>query len=280
MDHAEFGSSQAASLGGKVRAESLSPETRKNIARQAAEARWQKAGKSNAVRRATHVGTLELGDIELACAVLEDGTRVISERGLMGGLGIKYGGALSAARKAEPGAARLPMFVGYKTLRPFVDIELAALLQSPIEYRTIQGGNPAHGLRAELIPRVCNVWLNARDAGVLTAAQKLVAAKADILMRGLAEVGIVALVDEATGYQDARSRDALAKILEAFVAKELRKWVQTFPPEFYKELFRLRHLPYNGTVKSPRYIGRLTNDIVYSRLAPGVLEELKRVTPK
>lgn len=37
------------------------------------------------------------------------------------------------------------------------------------------------------------------------------------------------------GDQDLRARDALAKILEAFVAKEIRKWVKTFPVEFYKE---------------------------------------------
>lgn len=88
------------------------------------------------------------------------------------------------------------------------------------------------------------------------------------------------MVDEATGYQADRARDALAKILEAFVAKELRKWVKTFPADFYWELFRLRKLPYNGSVKRPQYIGHLTNDLVYARLAPGVLDELRRVTPR
>jgi hypothetical protein len=98
-------------------------------------------------------------------------------------------------------------------------------------------------------------------------------------MRGLAEVGIIALVDEATGYQADRKRDALAKILEAFIAKELRPWVRTFEPEFYQELFRLRGLEFNGTLKVPRYLGKLTNDLVYDRLAPGVREELNRINP-
>lgn len=279
MQQAEFGSSDAASLGGKARAERLSGADRSESARKAAEARWRKAGKTPSVQRATHVGTLKLGDVEIACAVLEDGTRLISERGLLAGLGIKYGGALSRARESEPGAARLPLFVGYKNLRPFVDNELAALLQNPIEYRAIQGGNPAHGLRAELIPKVCGVWLSARDAGVLTKGQRLVAAKADILIRGLAEVGIVALIDEATGYQADRARDALAKILEAFIAKELRPWVRTFEPDFYQELFRLKGIEFKGTLQAPRYIGKLTNDLVYDRLAPGVREELNRINP-
>jgi P63C domain len=33
-------------------------------------------------------------------------------------------------------------------------------------------------------------------------------------------------------------------------------------------------------VKRPQYFGHLTNDIIYKRLAPGVLEELKKVTPR
>ena len=95
----------------------------------------------------------------------------------------------------------------------------------------------------------------------------------------MAHVGIIALVDEATGFQDFRSRDALAEFLEAFVAKEIQKWVKTFPPDFYKQMFRLRGIPYAETVKKPAYIGHLTNDLVYARLAPGVLATLRAKNP-
>ncbi len=54
-----------------------------------------------------------------------------------------------------------------------------------------------------------------------------------------------------------------------------------FPDEFYEQLFRLRGLEYpRDTVKRPQYFGHLTNDIIYKRLAPRVLEELKKTTPK
>src|SRR5439155_16246024 len=97
----------------------------------------------------------------------------------------------------------------------------------------------------------------------------------------LAHVGIIALVDEATGYQEVRTKDALAKILEAFIDKELQPWIRTFPADFYRELFRLRGLDYESeNVKRPQYFGILTNNIVYERLAPGVLDELRVVTPK
>ena len=77
------------------------------------------------------------------------------------------------------------------------------------------------------------------------------------------------------------SKDALSKILQAFIAKELQPWVKTFDNDYYQELFRLRGLQYpNATIHKPQYFGILTNDIVYKRLAPGVLEELKKVSEK
>jgi len=139
----------------------------------------------------------------------------------------------------------------------------------------------AYGYNAEILPVVCEIYLKAREAGVLDRQQEHVAQRAEILIRALAHVGIIALVDEATGYQEVRARDALAKILEAFIEKELQPWVRTFPSDFYRELFRLRGLDYpRETPKRPQYFGNLTNEIVYKRLAPGVLEELKRVTPR
>ena len=121
----------------------------------------------------------------------------------------------------------------------------------------------------------------ARDARKLAKIQIPVADRADVLMRGLAHTGIIALVDEATGYQRDRAKDALAKILEAFIDKELQPWIQTFPADYYEEMFRLRGLVYpTASVKRPQYFGVLTNDVVYRRIAPGVLDELKRVTPR
>jgi hypothetical protein len=91
----------------------------------------------------------------------------------------------------------------------------------------------------------------------------------------------VALVDEATGYQRFRQRDALAKVLEAFVAKELQKWVRTFPPEFYEQIYRLRGWAYNPTsTRRTHLVGKITTDVVSDRLAPGVKDELRKLAPK
>lgn len=270
-------SNLGASKGGHARAKALSPEERQAIAQAAIEARWRKAGKITEVAQATHGSPdrpLKIGDVELQAYVLSDGTRVLSQAGFLEALGRHR----KANVRREGVEERVPAILQGKAINPFISEETLEKSR-PIRFRTPHGVI-ASGYRAELLPHVCEVYLKARDAGVLPQNQQHVAKQAEILVRGLANVGIIALVDEATGYQADRARDALARILEAFVAKELRKWVKTFPADFYKELFRLRTLPYTGSVKRPQYIGHLTNDLVYSRLAPGVLAELKRLTPR
>ena len=259
--------------GGIARAEKLSKAKRKEIAQKAAETRWNKDAPE-----ATHEAHIILGDLEIECAVLTDGRRVISERAMTRAFGGRRGG--SHWKRIKEGGANLPVYLSAKNYLPFIDNGLGEALTSPIKYRT-KNGNLANGLEASLLPKVCNVFLKTRDADELYKSQIPMSAQADIIMRGLAEVGIVALIDEATGFQRERANDALSKILEAFIAKELQPWVKTFPDEYYENLFRLRGLPYPAeTVKRPQYFGHLTNDIVYKRLAPSVLEELKKTTPK
>ncbi|MCX5646752.1 MAG: P63C domain-containing protein [Phycisphaerae bacterium] len=275
-----------ASKGGKARAESLRPEERSEIARRAVNVRWQRVGKGKTLPKATHEGPLHIksptGELTIDCAVLDDGTRVLSERAFSRALNAVRGGSQYRKRGRLEAGGDLPIYLAVKELNPHIDNDLRLAASKPIVYLTKSSGTPANGIDAKLIPVVCNVWLKARDAGGLSDRQKQVAAQADILMRGLATVGIIALVDEATGYQEDREKDALAKILEAFVAKELRPWVYTFPVDYYREMYRLRGLQYPPTKanRMPRYFGILTNDVVYARLAPGVLEELRRLTER
>jgi hypothetical protein len=257
---------EMASKGGRARAQKLSADQRQRIATKASEARW-------GIVQATHIGELVIGDLVLPCAVLQDGTRVLTQEGFLKAIG--RSGKPAAGRGSQ--LEKIAPFLALENLKPFVDLELADSTK-PIVFR-VPSGSRAYGYKAELLPRVCEVYLKARDAGALLKSQENMAKVCEILMRALAHVGIVALVDEATGFQDFRVSDALAKILEAFIAKELQKWVKTFPPDFYKEMFRLRGLPFNGKLKAPRYIGHLTNDLVYARLAPGVLEELRTKNP-
>jgi oligoribonuclease (3'-5' exoribonuclease) len=262
------------SEGGIARAKALTGPQRSDIARKAALAKAEIAK----LPKATHGSTdhpLKIGDIEIPCYVLEDGTRVLSQRGLIAGLGMKSGGSSS-------GADRLAVFAGSKGVSTFISNELAATINSPIRFLSPSGGTPALGYPATVLADICDAVLAARQANKIHYQQEHIAAQAEILVRGFARVGIIALVDEATGYQKDRAKDALAQILEAFVAKELQPYVRTFPADFYEQLFRLRGLPYppENAKYRPQYFGVLTNDIVYKRLAPGLLSELKKENAK
>jgi len=232
---------------------------------------------------ATHSGILKISDMEFPCAVLVDGTRVLTETSFMKVMDIYRSGALSTRRdEAEEGSARMPLYLAFKNLKPFVDKHLGSVHVQPMKFKT-QEGNVAHGIPAEIIPKICDVWLDARQANVLGPRQKQIAERAELLIRALAHVGITALVDEATGYQKDRARDELAKILEAFVAKELQPYLKTFPADYYAELFRLYNLPYppeGNRSWRPAFFGHVTNDVVYKRLAPELLPELKKAASK
>jgi len=185
----------------------------------------------------------------------------------------------------KPGARRLAQFLASLGAKGLEVSDLLARINNPIRFVPPHGGNVADGYEAAILPEICDVVLEAQKrGGILLKQQEHIADACGILVRAFAKVAIIALVDEATGYQDMRAKDALAKILEAFIAKELRKWVSTFPLDYYKELFRLRgwkfpNLPADQR-KRPILVGRLTNNIIYDRLAPGVRAELHRLTPR
>ena len=216
---------------------------------------------------------LVIGDIEIPCYVLSDETRVLSQGGFARSIGRKGG-----PKAGHDDLFKLPVFLQSQNLKPFISNELVTS-SKPIQSQPATGGQVAIGYRATLLPQVCEVYLKAREAGRLRASQLHIAERAEVLIRGLATVGIIALVDEATGYQRIRSERALATILEKFIAKELQPWKQTFPYEFYEQIFRLKGWTGPDGVKRPSVIGRYTNDIVYARVAPGVLEELRKLNP-
>jgi len=261
-----------AAKGGRARAKLMSAAERSESARVAAEARWGSAVPRALCGSADH--PLRIGDVEMPCYVLEDGRRVLSQSGLQTGIGLSRGGGSGGAR-------RLAQFAAYLEGKGIDTNGLAVRCASPIEFIGPRGGSRILGYEATILHDLCDAILRARKEEKLLPQQIHLADQAEILVRAFARVGIIALVDEATGYQDLRARDALAKILEEFISEELRKWVSTFPPEFYKQMFRLRGWAYDDTsVKRPQMVGKLTDNVVYQRLAPGVREELRKVNPR
>jgi len=170
-----------------------------------------------------------------------------------------------------------------EALLPFISDELR-VSTTPIFFLTKEG-KKAVGYDAELLPMVCEVYLKLRDerlaaTGEIPAMHKHIVKACDILMRGLAHIGIVALVDEATGYQEFRDRNALQALLDRYLRKELAAWAKCFPDEFYKEIFRLQGWEWKSiSAQRPRMVGKLTKDIVYARLEAGIVKELEDRNP-
>jgi hypothetical protein len=274
-----------AAKGGEARAMTLSAERKKAIGKLAADARW-----GGDMPQASHDGPLQIGDAILMAAVLPNGRRLLSQGTFLQAIG--------RARTTKAGTGilsgdGLPPFLQAEQLKPFISEELR-LATTPILFR-FRSGSRAAGYDAMLLPMVCEVYLKLRDAmqerlgenykdGQATAALKQykhIIAACDHLTRGLARRGIIALVDDATGYQDDKVRQDIDRIIKAYVSPSLAPWVQKFPHEFFRQAYRLLNWKYEpGQTKHSPYMGKFINKYVFEALPPGVLDELKARLPK
>ena len=232
--------------------------------------------KKTKLPKVTHQGMVDINGFQIRCYNLDNGERVLSREGFLRALG-RVG---NPKYKENRDLFITPVFLRANNLNPFISEELVTSSQ-PIEFE-LTDNRRAYGYRANILPAVCYVYLDADKAGVLADKQKIVAEQCEMLVRGFATLGIIALVDEATGYQYERESDELQKILKAYIAEELMPWQKKFPDVYYKELFRLNGWDFTvkGIKKRPGVIGTWTNKLVYEQLPPGVLKELKKNTPK
>lgn len=218
-----------------------------------------------------HEGVISLGNFEIPCYVLEDGTRVLSGRGMQD--------ALKLVGEGDRTSGQLSKFITSKSLNPFI-IKDNSIGINPLT--CYKGNQRINGYEATILVDICDGILEARKHISLTPRQEMVAEQCEILVRSFAKVGIIALVDEATGYQYERERFELEKILNAYISDEILKWQLTFTDEFYKEVFRLWGLPFIPKYirNKPSFIGKLTNKYIYEMLPKGVVEKIKEKTGK
>lgn len=254
-------------IGGHARAQKLTPERRHEIAKKAALTRHHPP-----LPAATHKGELKIGDLRMPCFVLDDGRRVISGRGMTAAIGMKGRGQ---------GIARIAT---HRMLESLQNNKLPVAIQNPIKFigGSPKVGVPSDGFEATVLQDLCEAILQARDAGILKTGQEIRYGQfADMLIRSFARVGIIALVDEATGYQGVRPKDALQAYLEMLVRKELAAWAKKFPDEFYENIYKLKGWIWPGMQKNRfSVVAHYTRDLVYERIAPGLLQELESKTPK
>jgi hypothetical protein len=230
--------------------------------------------------KALYQGELDIAGFKMTCYNLDTGERVLSREGFLRALGRMGNPKHKEEINDDSELFQTPVFLRASNLKEFVSNELMTSSQ-PIVFE-IAGGRIAYGYKADILPLVCYVYTDAEKAGVLSARQKIYAERSHSLIRGFATVGIISLVDEATGYQQIREKDALQKFLEKFLLEEKGKWIKTFPDEFFEMIFKMKGLTWKTANKGqkPQWVGHHINDFVYSRMAPKVLAELRRVNPK
>lgn len=213
---------------------------------------------------AKYSGSLDLGGRDVDCYVLDDERRVISMRATVKAIANDDNGDLSK-------------YVGVRSLHPYIKAD--EITSKIVEFGI--PGNPitAKGITAETFLDICSAYVSALAEGApLTEKQMSTAINCSILISACAKTGLIALIDEATGYQYVRESDTLQVKIRAFISDELRAWEKTFPDELWEEFGRLTG--WSGSLQHrPKYWGKLVLELIYDALDPDVAQYLKENKP-
>ncbi len=217
-------------------------------------------------------GELNLSGFTIPCYVLEDGTRILSARGMQL--------SLNMINEGDRTSAKLTRYLSQESLKPFIYSNKEIGHYDPII--CYDGNAKINGYEATILVDICDAFLEARKRIKLSPRQAIIAEQCEILVRAFAKVGIIALVDEATGYQNEREHFELQKILSAYISDEILKWQLTFTDDFYRQVYRLWGLPFipKYIKNKPSFIGKLTTKYIYDQLPDGVVDKIKEQTGK
>lgn len=259
------------SKGGRERAKKLSPEARREIASKAATARWKKNRLNSKTIEAETDGELQIGEVNLDVYVLNDRRRVINKKAMAKALGLKSeGGNAFSHSMSRP------------SIQSVISDELRQKINSPIVFKSLNGSS-ADGYDAEVLIEICDALIEARNQHLLNQSQLFLAIQAEVIVRSAAKIGIVALVDEATGYKD-KTKDEYRKLFDNFISQEFKQWETEFPDKFFEMIYRIYGLKRQrpDTNRHPQFFGHFIRKYVYYPLAHSngaVLEMLDEKNP-
>lgn len=252
---------------GIARAKALEPSRRSEIASLAAKARWEE----NLPKSVATGKPIQVADILVPCHVLDDGRRVIPTHGMLDTLHMARGGSMVR------GMNRLELFVSRGRINPFVSRELHERIKNPIKFRIDR--NIAYGFASDTLIDIAEAVIRADNAGTLQKQQAAIAHQCRVILASLTRIGLIALIDEATGYQTVRDSNELQAILTAYLLPEHRPWMQTIPQEFTNEIYRVYGWRRSADNRGPRYAGKLIRQLIYERMPKPVLPALDELNP-
>ena len=214
-------------------------------------------------------GPVKIADIDLDCYILKDGTPLLNKGKMMKAIGRSWKGASRTER---------PNFIGAVNIQPFIRPELEEKLKGVMFY---DGGKLISGYHADILPLVCEVYLEARRAGALLPNQLPIAQKCEILVSAFARVGIIALIYEQLGYERYKHPDALRILIESYLVEEIRKWSKEFPDDLFLQMDRIYGNERTSSRNRPLYYAKFIRKYIYDPIEKGeVLSELDKRNPK
>lgn len=226
----------------------------------------------NSLLKATHTGEITIGERQIGCAVLEDGTRILTATGLFN--------AFDRPRKGEVRLEGIPSIVGAKNLE-FLITDNFKNKSIPIQYILKDGGKEKSGYDANFLIEIAELYIKAEELGILKESQKKIFRESVSVLSSFAKIGITALIDEATGYQKFRKENELQLLLNAYMSEDLLKWTKKFPDKFYSELYRIYNKTQNEDPnKRGSWIAILTKKFVYDLFPDEVMEKIKERNPE
>lgn len=265
------------SKGGTARALTLTKEQRREIAKRAAQVRWAKINDADGLPKASHQGRLPIGDVEIEVYNLFDKRRVIAKAAM----------ARALTLQSEGGNAFLRT-MSRKGVRSAISDSLWDKIQNPIFFKYIDTdsgpGGVADGYEATTLIEVCDALIQARNDGSLAPSQAFLAVQAEIIMRSSAKMGIIYLVDTATGYIEDAKREDYLKQWNQFIRTEFRAWEKEFPNQFADMIYKIYGLKRKNpnSFKHPQFFGWFTRKYIYHPLANSkgaILELLDEANP-
>lgn len=200
------------------------------------------------------------------CYVLDNGKRMISQRGALR--------ALRGKARADGGAedGDISRFIGRLPIR------FAVLSAAPTFEMVFPTGGVAIGRDAEWLVDVLQAYVDAHFEGELHHAQEALARNAAALLKSLGKVGITALIDEATGYEQHREQGALGRLFDRIFRKTIAPWERMFDDDLIRALCKLDGVEWSGG-RHPRHLGSTQEKIYSMILGSDVGLEMQRRNP-
>jgi hypothetical protein len=207
------------------------------------------------------IATGALFDGLVDCYVLDDGRRVLSQRGAVRALtGGREGGQFGQYIERLPTKS---------------SIESAG---TNFEFERHDGGT-AYGVESSTFVAILNAYVDAGLAGALRRNQQHLAVNASRLLRALQSLGLDALIDEATGHQQRRAHDALDRRFAAYLRATAAPHRVTFPESLVRAMHKLYRKSYTGG-RQPRWLAAVWERVYRLTLADDIVDELQTRNPE